>query len=37
MGERAATGPGPDDDDVILFGHVSTISGPPARRTLRAG
>ena len=37
MGERAAASPGPDDDDVVVFGHASTMSGLPARRTLRAG
>jgi hypothetical protein len=37
MGERAAACPRPDDDHVVVFGHASTMSGPPARRTLRAG
>jgi hypothetical protein len=37
MGERAAAGAGPDYDDVVVFGHASTMSGPAARRTLRAG
>jgi hypothetical protein len=37
MSERSAAGPGADDDDVKVFGHVTTISGAPARRTIPAG